>query len=402
MRIFEDIPRGRDQRPRRENESIFDYMNSSSRPLVAGIRELLELWFERYPEDAKHQLKRRLYSRTDSQHQSAFFELYLHELLTSRFEVVLEPDMGLDITTHPDFKASLDGNPRFYLEAVLASQALAEVVKDARIAEVFGQVNRINSPNFMLQVSYHGAPTTAPSTRLLRQKLEHWLLGLEPNEIAGIDLQTEYHRLPCLEWCHEDWQVEFRPIPIAPEFRGLGITPVVGAVMPSTGAEVIDLESYVDKTHVAVRSAIRRKATKYKVLGLPYIVAVNILEPFADERNLLDALFGEEQITVSLSPSAGSVTTHRRAADGAWIGPDGPHNTRVSAVLACFNLTPLVSATRAPILVHNPWASNPLPMDLWPLSQISVHGETGTLDRIDDRSPAELLRFPFSWPPPKD
>jgi hypothetical protein len=398
MKLFDDLSRT-DQRPRLENEPIFDYLNSSGRSLVAGVRDLLELWFERYPEDAKNQLKRRLSSRENAQHKSAFFELYLHELLTSSFEVELEPDLVTGAQTHPDFKVKLAEQSLFYLEAVLATQSVAEAANDARVATVIEAINRINSPNFMLQVSYSGPPKNSPPTRHLRRQLERWLSGLNPDEVATIDVQTGYDKLPCYKWSHEEWRVEFRAIPIAPEFRGLGVASVIGSIMPSIPGAEIDLDSYVDRKHEAVREAVRRKATKYEQLGLPYVVAVNILEPFAEDRHLLDALFGEEQITVSLSASGSWSTRESRARDGAWIGPAGPHNTRVSAVLAGFNLTPLVSATRAPVLIHNPWASQPLPTDLWPLPQIVINLETGTLDRIDGKGPAELLRFPSPWPP---
>lgn len=151
----------------------------------------------------------------------------------------------------------------------------------------------------------------------------------------------------------------------------------------------------VVNTHVSVHKAVKEKATKYKELDLPYIVAVNIIDPFASQDDLLSALFGEKQITLSLLRAQASwVQRESRARNGAWFGPLGPHNTRVSAVLAGFNLTPIVIATRSPEMIHNPWASLPLHSDLWPLAQILPNLEEDCLDNIPGKTPTDLMVFP--------
>ena len=60
-----------DIRPRRQNESSFDYMNSSARPSISAIRELLERWFEQLPDNVKADVRARFRSRDEVQHQGA-------------------------------------------------------------------------------------------------------------------------------------------------------------------------------------------------------------------------------------------------------------------------------------------------------------------------------------------
>src|SRR5690242_6834994 len=91
MPLFDQIVRA-ERRARRQNEGSFDYMNTSARPGVAAIRELLEVWFERLPESAKADIRARFRSRDEVQHQSAWFELFWHGLLRCS---------GYDVEVHP-------------------------------------------------------------------------------------------------------------------------------------------------------------------------------------------------------------------------------------------------------------------------------------------------------------
>ena len=81
MQIFDDIPRT-ETRAKNERESFFPYYNRSARPMIAAVRQLLESWFARIPADAQRDLRARLRSPIDSQHEAAFWELYLHELFS--------------------------------------------------------------------------------------------------------------------------------------------------------------------------------------------------------------------------------------------------------------------------------------------------------------------------------
>ena len=104
MPIFEELVRT-EARPRRQNESSFEYLNTSARPGICAIRDLLETWFDHLPCGAQADISGRLRSREDVQHKSAFFELFWHELLrSSGYEVQTHPSMA-DVATNPDFLA---------------------------------------------------------------------------------------------------------------------------------------------------------------------------------------------------------------------------------------------------------------------------------------------------------
>lgn len=394
MKLFDAIVRT-DQRSKWENESLFDYLNASGRASVACVRELLEGWFSKFPEEVRSQFRGRFRSRIDFQHQGAFFELYLHELLLSMgFELALEPKMAGGTSTHPDFKVFIDGQPKFYLEATLAAQSEGEAAEDARMAEIFDIINRITSPNFLLSLSYRGVPSTSPSARRFCQKLERWLSTLDPDEVTRVVEQTGIEQLPSLKWQQGDWELTFTAFPKSPAYRGQ-VGPVIGIIAPMGAGEI---EAYEVRIYESVRSAVRKKATKYNDLDLPYIVAVNIIKPFASRMDVLDGLFGLEQITESIRPDGHWVEKKTRLPNGAWFGPKGPQNKRVSAVLAGYNLTPRGSATRTPELVHNPWALMPISPNTWPLPQLFINLEKACLEEITGKRTKDVLCFPDLWP----
>src|SRR6266508_6440058 len=77
--------------PADEAEPHFTYWNRSARPLARHIRQELELWYAHYP-DGTNDLRSRFRSADDVQHQAAFFELFLHELLLR---------LGCTVEIHP-------------------------------------------------------------------------------------------------------------------------------------------------------------------------------------------------------------------------------------------------------------------------------------------------------------
>src|SRR5947209_17160443 len=111
MRLFDENTRT-DLRSAKESEPRFDYYNQSARPSIVVFRGILERWFERYPDQEKSGLRGRFRSSNDSQHKSAFFELYIHELVTHLgFDLQVEPDVD-GCGNHPDFLAHRKWHPK--------------------------------------------------------------------------------------------------------------------------------------------------------------------------------------------------------------------------------------------------------------------------------------------------
>jgi len=379
--------------PAHYTEPKFNYLNRCARLECKKIRNLLEQWFRNFPSEIQDELRARFRSKDDRQHLAAFFELYLHELLSkSGFSVEPHPTMS-NKTTHPDFRVLKDGKPLFYLEATLTTLSDEDTSAKARENQVYDTLNRMKSSNFFIRVKVHGTPTTNLPGAKMREFLERKLSTLDPDMVAKQFEQGGFEILPRWEWRHDDWQITFFPIPKKSEARGKsGVRPI--------GIQVCDARPITP--NIGIKKAIQDKATKYGELDLSYIVAINVMDEFgADDTDISNALFGEEQGTITFRGNELIDQRPGRKPNGAWYGPNGPQNKRVSAVLIAVNLNPWKIAKVTPILWRNPWANYPLPPDIWQLPQLIPDKKGNCLLKKDGKSTWEMLGLHPKWPSDK-
>src|SRR2546428_4764920 len=123
MTLFEENLSRTDNGPAGYAEAPFKYLNRSARLEVGRIRSTLEEWFKHYPSEGEAEFRTRF--RSDEHHDSAFFELFLHELLLRLdCSVTLHPSVAT-AAAHPDFLVNPRSGASFYLEAVLATDQSA-------------------------------------------------------------------------------------------------------------------------------------------------------------------------------------------------------------------------------------------------------------------------------------
>lgn len=388
--LFDSIDRV-DTGPAKHSEPSFEYLNRSGRPPTQKVRNLLDKWFNRFPRDAQAELQARFRSSDDHQHFGAFFELYLHELLLSLdFTVELHPSLPQTETTHPDYLVRKSGTELFCLEATIASASNEEAAAKARESVVYDTLERMDSPNFFVAIQLRGSPATPPPGASMRRFLERKLAKLDPDEVT-IQYETGgFDALPAWHFEYRGWDLTFRPIPKRPDARG------------KPGIRALGMWFYEPRymtPHLGIRSSIGEKATRYGELDLPFVVAVNVMDPFCDRGDIADGLLGQETLTFVRGPEGHVVSSRaERKGNGAWYGPSGPQNTRVSAALVVVGLFPWTIAKVIPMLWHNPWATLPLRPNIWPLAQLVPDHEKGeTLER-EGIDVAELLRVGRNWP----
>lgn len=372
------------------NEPKFNYLNRSARSECEKICNLLEQWFKNFPSEVQDELRTRFRSKDNRQHLSAFFEIYLYQLLSnSGFTCEIHPTLA-DRTTHPDWKVLNSKKPLFYLEATLAALSDTDTSAKARENQVYDTLNRMKSPNFFIWVEVHGTPTTNPSGANIRKFLQRKLSNLDPNMIAKQFEEGGLEALPHWNWEDKDWQITFFPIP-KNEARGKPDVRSIGGKMDDALRLVAP--------HIRIKKSIQDKATKYGNLDLPYIVAINVTDEFmVDDIDIANALFGEEQLTTILSRN--KVIGHKfsRKPNGVWYSLNGAQNRRVSAALFVVNLTPGNITKITPVLWHNPWANYPLSPDIWPLPQLVPDRKDNRLVKYDGKSAWQLLGLSPNWP----
>lgn len=389
MMLFGDISRNY-KGTRGHTEPLYEYLNRSARPSMERIRVLLEDWFSNYPSDAKNELRTRFCISDDIQHRSAFFEIYLHALFSKLgFHIEIHPEIPGQ-PTHPEFLLLKGGKPVFYLEATLASGPIDERAADKRENVVYETIDKMNSPDFFIGVEVHGSPNTPPPGRRWRGFLEDWLSKLDPDAI-GDNLKSDgLEDLPSITLNHDGWNVTFKAIPKSPKARGKqGIRPI--------GMRFFGFQER--KEDEWIRNAIKEKAAKYGNIEFPYIIAINVLSIFSnDDHIVMDALFGDEGITFYPLPGGGSDHKPTRALNGAFRGPQGPQNTRVSGIIVCNDLLWGNITKINPTLWHNPWATLLFNQDLWPLFQYVPNSDKTRIKPKKGVKAADLFGLPVDWP----
>ena len=307
MRLFDEIARDY-QGPARYTEPEFCYLNRSARIRVARIRQVLETWFSSYPTAHQKALCQDFRSADDSQHRSAFFELFLHQLLLRLGCYLTIHPSPAETTKYPDFLIEPPGGACFYLEAVLATgESRKECAARARMNAVYDTLDQLESPDFFIGMELKGAPRTPPRGTEIRSFIACKLASLDPDQIIRQYESSGLVALPRWRFEHDGWRIDFFPIPKKPDARGrVGVRPLAWWSPEGWRANTVDV----------IRDAISRKASRYGRLDLPYVIAVNVLSITVDELDVIEAL------------------------DGAWTSRADPDHTRVSAVLVANNLLP--------------------------------------------------------------
>ena len=223
--------------------------------------------------------------------------------------------------------------------------------EDARLKTVYDALNRVSCPDYFLNVHHYGQFDSPLPGGKLRHGLRHFLNGLD-YEMVRAQANDGIRKLPKFNFSHGRFRLEIGVVPVSPQRRGNPDHRPLGMHGPGEGA-------WVDH-HTSLREKVRQKAHHYGALRRPLIVAINDSGGHADSIDVMQALFGTEHLILSPLGSQSNQPRIQRAPDGAWFGPTGPRNQRVSGVLLVSALRPWTVATVEPVIYCNPWARYPL------------------------------------------
>lgn len=383
---FQNLPRT-DTGPKRINESSFLFLDPSARPEVARVRAHIMEALSRYPASDCEELIARVRSGRETDFKSATFELFLHDcLIRLGYEVSCHPDPCTGSTKRPDFFASDSAGNEFFLEAVLASEddgssPAAEAMKEDTLA----RLDALPHEAFVLDISSEGDPISQPSSNELIRCVSTWLDTLAPNVLRKCFADQGLEGMPMLNWRHEGWKLTIRAIPISEERRGK-FSRLIGTY--GSGAQFVNMWE-------PLRNAVKKKASRYGELAKPYVIAVNAGVCHLDEIDEVQALYGEEFYSVKMIDGQRIVELDHHH-NGAWNGPHGPQNRRVSAVWFFNELTPYSLARSKSTLYVNPWANLAPPLLLQGIPTKKFEGNE--LISIPGTDLAALFGIDSTWP----
>ncbi len=355
----------------------FEYLNTSSRPAAAAVRQLVEDMLSRYPVEHRDQLVARFRLSNDVAHLGAFFELFLHELLIRSGCTIIAVEPPIEGSNHSqDFLVQAPCGTRFYLEAATASgRSSASSAEEKRLNAAIEAIDCVESPDFLLGVRYYGRPTQPLSLRRLRQSLARWLSGLSEIEKGQASLW---------EYSESGLLFEIEPFRRSQPGTGLGARSI-GTLAPEGG--------WV-KVHNSIKRAIEKKANEYSSLDVPFVVAINTLE-FSSYDNFIDALFGTEVVR-SFRINGHNYYEDGRQPNGLWHSLRGASNTRVSAVIGVSRMCPWSFARCQGLFVSNPWARQPIQLSALEIDRTTVNDSTLLISK--GRSIFEIFALSSTWP----
>ena len=372
---------------RRHAETDFDYMNSHADVPVVAARTLIEGWYGHYPVAHREDLARRFRNKNPNQHSGAFWELYLHELFF-RMGYCIEVHSAIaGSDARPDFLLLKDGQPVAVVEARLAGvETDEETSAKRRKAELHDALDRVNSPNFFLQIDEVRTASRRPSFRRLTRNVEAWLTTLAP-DIPMELFQFERRKSMQFEWDESGWFLRLLVIPKSVGHRGKP-----GRAVGTSGIETKWLD-----TRGELRRAVADKARKYGDVELPFIIAINHIGVSCDRTDWTDALFGTSAVNIWFTDDAVHHQEPFRKNDGLWLLDGKARRTNVSAIIGGWAINPWsMGAHRLEVYSH---FAPERPFDFqgnlscWVLSEV-----TGQLEEQAGRTSAEILGIPHNWP----
>ncbi|MFC9132885.1 hypothetical protein ACFT4A_39445 [Streptomyces sp. NPDC057099] len=379
MVVYEDWNRV-DASPKRAAESAAEFFGRIAGPFWDQVRDVINEWWVRLPDQARPALRSRLLDRnSDANVYSALWELYLHEmLLGSGCAVEIEYQIGTG-GKNPDFLVTRDGE-RFVVEAIWTTQRLGTTTSISLPPQLIDAIDRVPSPNFFLSYKLDSVGSATPSQRRLKTELTRWLASLDPDQVIA-----EHERkmpLPKHTWLEAGWAITFEAIPRSPGKRGDPTSRAIG-VHPAI---------WVGDEPNRVFDAVKRKGRKYGDLGLPFIVAVGHAALFPEDEDTETALYGTSvEYVNAATPTLG------RLPDGYWTSTYDHAHSRVSGVLIVDNPAPWTWTKNTPVLWQSP-DHRSLPAPVLPTWATAWLGEFQVVRQPAAQPVHAALSLPKEWP----
>lgn len=379
--VFDRLVKRDGDQGKLHSESDFSFINRSADVAMAGAREVIESWFARYPPEHRFDLRNRL---REGDFNSAFFELYLHEMLVRMdYSLTIEAPAGTKGRS-PDFHVRGEDRADFYLEArVISGRSREQAAAERRANQVYEEIDKLVSADFFVGIECSKLPSEPLSGREIRAFLKEKLDATNWDELVPLYLDGGPAAMPRWRFADLRWPVEFFPIPKQLEDRGKqGIRPL-GMLFHDFGA-LEDLSF--------IRHAISQKAKRYGDLNAPFIVAVNLLSGFADEDAVVSALYGRRTRTFLRLGNGKEIVTDGRDDTGLWSSA-GPHSklTRLSGILVVLRAEAWNVPSSRLLYCSNPWANSRLPDPFPRLPRIVLFNDR--LERRRGASSADLFEL---------
>ena len=359
LRLFDQFERT-DHRHAYRSEPAFMFMNRSAWPAYANIREVLERWFAGYPASHKGDLHAR-FRNGDPNHVAAYFELYLHQVM-SRLglspEVHPDPEIGKG---RPDFAIAGAKGSRCYLEANVVCKPRWDS-DDPLENELLDAIDAVAEPQPIqigVAVSTKGTLRSSHGKKPLQREVREWLDSVDPIRLS----RTNFDHNPRLCLRRDDWVAELVAFgPLSRSSRRL-------IQMGPTKAGFSDAGPLLAEN-------LKKKVKRYGTLDRALILAINTNDVFTSGQDEHEALL--------------------RTQVGIWRTGSVGRRQRLHGVLFFRGLSPSNMHNVVSHLYVNPNTQADIPEELLKLS--SMRQRNGKWHLKKGMNIGEILELPEDWP----
>ena len=228
-KLFDDKPREYSGLSRRA-ETAYSFLDRTSLPEYARIRQMLERWVDRFPPDHQSKIVSRLRHNgsgsavENRQFDATFFELYLHEFLIGTGDsVVVEPEINHRTPDFQTIERSADGSTiRYFIEATDIDLERGTEL-EGQWAELLAidTLNEISSPKYHLFLRTAGALKASPRKSDLKLPFERLVAEADFETLLLASLRADYNidEAPSATFTSGEWTAQGALIPVLPEFH---------------------------------------------------------------------------------------------------------------------------------------------------------------------------------------
>ena len=359
LRLFDQFVRTNHRHAYR-SEPDYEFVNRSAWPAYENIRKVLERWFAGYPTSHKDDLRAR-FRKGDHNHAAAYFELYLHQVM-SRLglspEVHPDPEIGKG---RPDFAIAGAKGSKCYLEANVVFKPRWDS-DDPLENELLDAIDAVAEPHPIqigVAVSTKGTLQRSHQRDPLQREVREWLDSIDPIGLSP----ANFDRIPRLCIRRDDWVAELVAFgPLSRSSRRL-------IQMGPTKAGFSDAGP-------SLAENLKRKVKRYGTLDRGLILAINTNDVFTSGRDEHEALLGTR--------------------DGIWRKDSAERHQRLHGVLFFRGLLLSNMHNVVSHLYVNPNTQADIPEELLKLS--SMRQRNGKWHLKKGINIGEILELPEDWP----
>lgn len=226
------------------------------------------------------------------------------------------------------------------MEAIAPNdKPMAERGKEKLIADIKDAINAVKIADYYLMLDAIEAPFQAINKGRLVKALNEWL-ETKPDDHDVFEHKDRGGFVNIKVFRRPGRDVD------SPQYRAIGIE-MGGASVSAPGDHV--------------KKGLERKASKYREVPLPYLIALNARSLHDTEDDYLAATYGSKAVRFSIGPNGASGEPEWiRNHDGLFNDGGRPRKRHVSAALLFNGVATWGWRERCSCMIHNAYADRPL------------------------------------------